>query len=290
MDGRVVAAAHEERFSRQKHDAEFPAAATRFCLDKAGVTAAELDQVVYYEQPLKKFDRILWSTEQSYPASAGFFQDALYSWFRAGKFDVRDRIVAALGVPAEKITFIDHHDAHMAAAFFGSDFERATVVTIDGVGEGRNRAEVRACAAMCDIDHFKRVNDTYGHQAGDAVLRRVGQALQDGVRPNDRVYRYGGEEFLVYLAGASIDEAAGVCERLRQSVEQLSVDVSSSDQPVVVTASFGISEATKGLTIDDVVTRCDLALYAAKNNGRNRVYLWQKGELVESTHGVPLAA
>lgn len=161
---------------------------------------------------------------------------------------------------------------------------------IDGLVEGKNHKAVQACAAMCDIDYFKKVNDTHGHQAGDAVLRRVGQTLQDGVRPSDMVYRYGGEEFLIHLAGASMDEASMVCERLRQAVESLAVTVPGLAEPIGVTASFGISEATKGLTIEEVVGHCDVALYAAKGNGRNRVYIWRAGELAEFSHGAPVAA
>ncbi|MBF0130318.1 MAG: diguanylate cyclase [Alphaproteobacteria bacterium] len=135
-----------------------------------------------------------------------------------------------------------------------------------------------SCAAMCDLDHFKRINDTYGHQAGDEVLRRLGACLQDGLRPSDLVYRYGGEEFLVYLGGASLEEAALACDRLRVAVGKIIFELPTF-APFAVTASFGVARVEKNLSIDDVVTRCDLALYAAKGNGRNRVYCWEGGEV-----------
>ncbi|KAF0118343.1 MAG: hypothetical protein FD149_756 [Rhodospirillaceae bacterium] len=84
-----------------------------------------------------------------------------------------------------------------------------------GTVDTRMPKEKTACAVMCDIDHFKIVNDTHGHQTGDKVLRQIGACLQKGVRPHDLVYRYGGEEFLIYLAGATLDEANMICDRLR---------------------------------------------------------------------------
>ncbi|MBF0562339.1 MAG: diguanylate cyclase [Alphaproteobacteria bacterium] len=152
----------------------------------------------------------------------------------------------------------------------------APVDSAEGVRQGRQQT---ACAAMCDLDHFKRVNDTYGHQAGDAVLRRLGECLQSGMRPNDLVYRYGGEEFLVYLIGATVDEARVVCERLRSAVEAMVVEGAAS-VPLRITASFGIADVEKGLRIEDIITRCDIALYAAKEHGRNRVYYWNGGEVL----------
>lgn len=149
------------------------------------------------------------------------------------------------------------------------------VSTSEGDASGKDQA---SCAAMCDLDHFKRVNDTYGHQAGDEVLRRLGKCLQDGLRPHDRVYRYGGEEFLVYLVGASLEEAALACDRLRAAVGKITFSLPSFE-PFNVTASFGVAQVQTNLKIDDIVTRCDLALYAAKGGGRNRVYCWEAGEV-----------
>lgn len=135
VDGRVVAAAHEERFSRRKNDAGLPVNAIRFCLAAGGLKPAEIDLVAYYEEPFLKFDRILACTQEAYPASSAYFEDTLRHWLLARKFEVRDRLAEHLGVPPSRIVYTRHHASHAAAAFFSSGFDEATVVTIDGVGE-----------------------------------------------------------------------------------------------------------------------------------------------------------
>jgi diguanylate cyclase len=122
--------------------------------------------------------------------------------------------------------------------------------------------------AAIDIDHFKSINDTYGHTAGDAVLRIIGQALVKHVRPCDFVARYGGEEFIVVFDGADEAEAIQVCERLRGKIQHLAFH--ASRQPVRVTASIGLAQFQTGDTPQSVFDRADLALYTAKNGGRNR--------------------
>jgi diguanylate cyclase len=124
------------------------------------------------------------------------------------------------------------------------------------------------CVAAIDIDHFKSINDTYGHTAGDAVLRIIGQALLKHVRPCDFVARYGGEEFIVLFDGADEHEALQVCERLRGKIQHLAFH--ASKQPVRVTASIGLAQFHAGDTPQMVFDRADLALYTAKNGGRNR--------------------
>jgi diguanylate cyclase len=122
--------------------------------------------------------------------------------------------------------------------------------------------------AAIDIDHFKSINDTYGHTAGDAVLRIIGQALLKHIRPCDFVARYGGEEFIVIFDGADEVESLQVCERLRGKIQHLAFH--ASRQPVRVTASIGLTQFQPGDTPQSVFDRADLALYTAKNGGRNR--------------------
>ncbi|MBF0284694.1 MAG: hypothetical protein HQL51_09565 [Magnetococcales bacterium] len=135
IDGTVVAAALEERFSRIKHDAALPRQAAAFCLKQAGIHAAQLDHVVHYENPLRKFDRIVWSGVRSFPGGLPFLREAATSWLRGGKFRVRERIAEALGVELAKISCGEHHASHAASAFYPSPFDEATVLTLDGVGE-----------------------------------------------------------------------------------------------------------------------------------------------------------
>ncbi|MEX1827880.1 diguanylate cyclase [Luteibacter sp. CQ10] len=122
--------------------------------------------------------------------------------------------------------------------------------------------------AAIDIDHFKSINDTYGHTAGDAVLRVIGQALLKHVRPVDFVARYGGEEFIIVFEGTEPAESLQVCERLRGKIQHLNFH--AARQLVRVTASIGLAHFQPGDTPASVFERADLALYTAKNGGRNR--------------------
>ncbi|WP_033343477.1 diguanylate cyclase [Catenuloplanes japonicus] len=121
--------------------------------------------------------------------------------------------------------------------------------------------------ALIDIDHFKRINDRYGHAAGDTVLVRVADALRDAVRPGDLVARYGGEEFVLVLAGP---EALPRVDALRELVATTPIEVGDG-RTVTVTFSAGIAELTGGESPDELLESADTALYAAKNAGRNRV-------------------
>ena len=127
---------------------------------------------------------------------------------------------------------------------------------------------------MCDIDHFKRVNDTYGHQAGDAVLQCFAAGLRQLLRNNvDWVARYGGEEFLVVLPETALTGATSVAERLRQHTEQLAIPFENQD--LRITASFGVAghgeSSPAGLRAETLIADADNGLYRAKNAGRNRV-------------------
>jgi carbamoyltransferase len=134
-DGRIVAAAQQERFSRRKNDAGLPIDAARFCLSEGGLTAADLDAVVFYEQPVIKFDRIVSSTSTAGASGAAYLDKALRQWLRVGKFGAADRIADALRVDVDRVQCVAHHDTHLASTFFASPFEEACVVSLDGVGE-----------------------------------------------------------------------------------------------------------------------------------------------------------
>jgi carbamoyltransferase len=133
-DGQLVAAVQEERFSRVKHDPGFPALAITFCLDRAGITAQDLDHVVFYEKPFVKFERLLLSIGSTFPRSLRLFREAIPQWM-GEKLWVRSVIKDRLGIPMDRILFTDHHMSHAASAFFASPFTEAAVLTVDGVGE-----------------------------------------------------------------------------------------------------------------------------------------------------------
>lgn len=124
---------------------------------------------------------------------------------------------------------------------------------------------------MADIDHFKILNDRYGHQAGDQVLQEVSRLLTHGLRKSDPVGRYGGEEFGIVLGGCAPDKAEALCERLRKAVASHSFAVLG--QSVHVTMSLGLAHADPNEEVSetDLIRRADQALYKAKEAGRNRL-------------------
>ena len=121
---------------------------------------------------------------------------------------------------------------------------------------------------MLDIDHFKKVNDTYGHQQGDTVLIALADTLKNNTRKTDSVGRWGGEEFLILCAATSADEAATLAEKLRKFIESMSFEMG-----FIITASFGVAEIRKGYTVKSLISETDTLLYESKHCGRNRVTL-----------------
>lgn len=122
---------------------------------------------------------------------------------------------------------------------------------------------------LLDVDHFKSVNDTYGHDAGDCVLRETARVLAGTVRETDFPARFGGEEFVVILSQSTLDDARRVAEQIRQAVAANSVRTPSAD--IDVTVSIGVA-GWRQETAESLLKRCDVAMYAAKHAGRNRVY------------------
>ena len=135
VDGRIVAAAQEERFTRKKHDAGFPTAAIAFCLAEADIDASALDYVGFYDKPFLKFERLLETYLAYAPRGFGSFIQAMPQWLKQ-KLHLPREIRRGLGGTYRKsITFTEHHESHAASAFFASPFEDAAILTLDGVGE-----------------------------------------------------------------------------------------------------------------------------------------------------------
>ena len=135
VDGEIVAAAQEERFTRRKHDERFPSAAIASCLEMAGLGPADLDWVAYYEKPVLKFDRILETALAYAPHGYGTFAKAIPLWLRE-KLHIPRTIRRELGgAYRKKVVFAEHHESHAASAFFPSPFEEAALLTLDAVGE-----------------------------------------------------------------------------------------------------------------------------------------------------------
>lgn len=123
---------------------------------------------------------------------------------------------------------------------------------------------------LCDLDHFKSINDTKGHDAGDAVLRSVSKTLQSCMRDVDFVARWGGEEFLAVLPDTDEDGAKLVAERIRGKIEGTLIDT-NGNEPFKVTMTLGVAVIRKGENAEQTIARADAALYEGKRNGRNRV-------------------
>ncbi|RPI04147.1 MAG: hypothetical protein EHM64_10880 [Ignavibacteriae bacterium] len=132
-DGRLVAAAHEERFTRKKHDQDFPAHAIRYCLQEGGLQTQDIDYIGFYDKPFIKFERILTTYIATFPRSLPSFLKSMPVWLKE-KLWIPQRIREELG-EAGKLVFVEHHLSHAASAFFVSPFTEAAILTADGVGE-----------------------------------------------------------------------------------------------------------------------------------------------------------
>jgi diguanylate cyclase len=125
---------------------------------------------------------------------------------------------------------------------------------------------------MIDVDHFKRFNDSFGHGVGDQVLRLLAKVLRERLRANDLPGRYGGEELIAVLPGASLAVCESVAERIRRSISECRITRRSTGEELPeITISIGIAQFRAGESVGQLIERCDSALYLAKRNGRNRV-------------------
>ncbi len=132
-----------------------------------------------------------------------------------------------------------------------------------------NRNDQIFTIGLLDIDNFKFVNDTYGHDMGDIVLKRIANVTNDGLRQQDQIARWGGEEFLLLFPDSDLESSFIVAERVRQSIQSFSIQ--GPDAHISVTVTIGICSYTKGMVIDEVIKKADEGLYIGKNNGKNQV-------------------
>ena len=137
-----------------------------------------------------------------------------------------------------------------------------------------NRRIQQCAIVIMDLDHFKKVNDTYGHPVGDEVLVAWVRYLKQHLRPYDTVYRYGGEEFLMSFPSAGLEAAKDLVERIRDELPAVAVQTERGET-VAVTASFGIALLDASVSVEESIARADAALYAAKESGRDRACVWE---------------
>ena len=189
VDGEIVAAAQEERFTRVKHDSGFPGRAVEYCLSEAGIGASDLDHVGFYDKPYLKFERLLETYVATAPRGLRSFFKSVPVWLQRKLHLPREMRKALGGQYDKRFVFTEHHESHAASAFFPSPFEEAAILTLDGVGEwatdhasasGRGNA-VAAATRRCTVPAL----------AGAAVLgvhvllrlpRQLGRVQADGAR------------------------------------------------------------------------------------------------------------
>lgn len=149
----------------------------------------------------------------------------------------------------------------------------AILPKLDQERERVRRSGEPSSIGMVDLDHFKAVNDTYGHNAGDLVLQDVARYLLKNVRQYDQICRYGGEEFLILLPNTEPQRAKHVLDRLRRGLKRRRIAVGNG-KDISISASFGIATLDPDLPVLAAIDRADQAMYAAKQAGRNRVRIW----------------
>lgn len=168
-----------------------------------------------------------------------------------------------------------HNTEHLTGLRTRRFFDNELKLIFGEIQEKRRGVEPpkKVSLILIDLDHFKAVNDTFGHQVGDLVLREVSKLLIQSVRPTDVVARFGGEELIILMRDADERVAARHAEELRAKIERLAFN---AHPELKVTASFGVSSANVSSLIDSqtVIGRADKALYEAKEGGRNRVNVY----------------
>lgn len=156
-------------------------------------------------------------------------------------------------------------------ALTGISNRRAILETLQREMDRRSRTQEPTAVIFCDLDHFKRVNDVYGHLAGDDVLREVTRRMTANLRPYDAFGRYGGEELLVVLPNCGTEGALVVAERMRAAVAGAAVSTQYGEIAVTVSMGVAAAEEPAPTTLAALLQRADGALYQAKENGRNRI-------------------
>lgn len=260
VDGRIVAAAQEERFTRVKHDARFPAGAVAWCLREAGLALEHVDLVVTHEKPLLKFQRLLETHLAVAPRSLPAFVRAMPGWLRRKAHPSRELARALPGYP-RRFVFAEHHLSHAASAFYPSPFERAAVLTLDGVGEWATASVARGEGARLELLEEMRFPHSLGlfysaltvlcgFEVNDGEYKLMGLApygtprfkdllLERVVRLHDDGSLHLDMRFLGYAHGLSmatprLHRLLGVVPRAPGApLEQVHMDLAASAQAVV---------------------------------------------------------
>ncbi|MFA5822523.1 MAG: diguanylate cyclase [Thermodesulfovibrionales bacterium] len=158
-------------------------------------------------------------------------------------------------------------------ALTGAENRIGMLIKLRELRELVNRHVLQCAVVIMDLDYFKVINDNYGHSVGDQVLVALVQSVKQHLRPYDKVYRYGGEEFLISLPNTNLETAHAVIERMRAELAALAI-ATAAPKAIFVTVSFGITLLDSDVSVEESINRADTALYAAKRSGRNRACIW----------------
>ena len=206
VDGDIVAAAQEERFTRRKHDERFPVHAIRYCLGHAGLRAEDIDYVGFYDKPFLKFDRLLETYLAHAPRGFGSFLRAMPPWLKQKLHLPREMRAALGGAYRKRFVFAEHHESHAASAFFPSPFEEAAILTLDGVGEWATASLGKGAGNRIELTHELR----FPHSLGllySAFTYYCGFAVNDGEYKLMGLAPYGEPKYADVILGQLLDLA-----------------------------------------------------------------------------------
>ncbi len=215
----------------------------------------EIEKRLRYLEPLKNEYDILWKIKELLQKRKQLLEKELEQ-FKKEIQSLKEKVIKMLN-----IVNLDPLTQVLSRVSFLRSLQEAL--------ERFYKFKVKFSFCLIDVDYFKKINDTYGHLAGDLVLRKIGEILKSSLRGKDLVGRYGGEEFGIILLDIDKEEAKKVVERIRKNVEKHIFLY--EDKKIKVTISAGVTDVKDYDTINTLIKRADIALYKAKNNGRNRV-------------------
>jgi diguanylate cyclase (GGDEF)-like protein len=220
----------------------------------------------------------LYSTQDKVEGLDAGADDYITKPINFAELEARVRSLLRIKALQDQVEFLSKTDS-----LTGIDNRRHLEQRLEEAFEHSVRLQEPFACVMCDLDRFKSVNDTHGHQAGDAVLRQLAGVLKEAAREIDRIGRYGGEEFMLILPGATAEEAVTFAERVRKSVEEHTFAFDGGSVQRTISCGVAGWPHTRITNVDALVRAADDALYVAKEQGRNCVVRFDSAEFLAHT-------